>query len=183
MNILFVFATIFMPLEKITISDGSIRVEVVSDDPTWSRYSHNVREVQVVRETMVFVSCVDPPFDPVKKLVRDFVRCMGGPPYICGPIGDRPNSQFWWRNLPPSERPYVCVRDLASCVSFDLDCDGDVDIKDWARRMVLFSEPQFEFGEGSCGGPCRTRICSPDEDGRPMKPSSCEAASWTCVPK
>ncbi len=175
---LLVFATLFLPLEEIIVSDGSIRVTIVTDDPTWSRHSRGrLREVQVVRDTMVFIACVDPPVGPTLKAVREFVACLHGPPYLCGPGVNAdgtssPDYQDWWwllpARVPPSTRRYVCINDLSrgGCVMLDQDFDGDVDLADWAIFLAELSRsPLLRHGgeKGYCGQDPNTRsTCSPD---------------------
>ena len=63
--------------------------------------------------------------------------------------------------------------------------DGTYDNLPYVRRAAqnkLDRDKKRAAHKPGCGS-CMTRICSIDEAGRRMEPSSCQALEWTCVPQ
>ncbi len=122
--IVFILALLFAPQEKqIVWTDSRV---IVQCDCRWKERGH----------------------------VQRFVRCMRGPPYLCGPAyapRNTPPYQYWWMNLPPSPRPYVCINSLVECWPYDRDFDGDVDLHDLALWTVENWGPgKIPFGFRYC---------------------------------
>lgn len=110
-------------------------------------------QVDAMRGASVTVTCVDRFEEPKNVMVSEFVwRCMRGP---------------------------ACNHTRSWCWKYDRTCNLTVDLADWAKLMVEHSRPPRKPIEGGCAK--NPRSCSPDEDGRPMYPSSW-AGPWRCVP-
>jgi hypothetical protein len=89
---------------------------------------------------------------PVRPITHDeklaefgeFIDCMEGPPFLCWPIKLADTDGLiggWSRFAPsndPSEKPRVCFALLGSCLKFDFDLDGDVDMRDFAQWIATF---------------------------------------------
>lgn len=138
--IVFILALLFAPVEKqiVYLNDANPRVIVQMD---------------CRREA--------------KSEIAKFMRCMQGPPYLCGPAYSPkhvPPYQYWWMNLPPSPKPYVCIHSLVECWRFDEDYDGDVDLRDLAAWLVRnYGRPKDSLRHMNC---IWGELCTPTPEER-----------------
>lgn len=114
---LFMFASIFMPIERIVLRP----IE---------------RIVLSAGEVIVECDCRC----KERTEFREFLYCLRGPPYYCEPLISLDGMLVGWLNhfrlMGTGEPSTICRSSFPPCWKYDRDNDGDVDVLDLANYLA-----------------------------------------------